>query len=1035
MTFHKHLQRLIHKHLSDASWSENAGVVKFIEAVEQTFQNYEQDKVISQRAFDLADLEYQAFNRRLTEEKNQREQGIKTLLGTLSTLEIDIGNDEPINKANLVDVAKYLEKQIKLHKQVEEELKLSRQHDLYLSTIISTIATTTGKLLTSDNIYETLNETFALIGQSIYADRVYYFENDPNTNLLNFKVEWVNFGITHQINNPALQNLPYEGIAIYLTPLLKNKPFQSLTKNIEDRATKERLEQQGIISILLLPIFVKEKFFGFIGLEDCTSERVWTQDELNIFQSFATNLANAFERDNNQSLLKQLSMVAEKTTNGIAITNLDGAVIWANQGYLRMMEISKDNLINKRPRDLFNPNDNEHFEKIEQVNAVDFTIEFQIRTWKGTQKWVRLNNTAVKNEHGKVYQQIEVLIDITIRKKAEEEIRKLLEFQNILIDGTGYAIISSSHPDGLITSFNKGAEEMLGYKAEELVGIVTPTLLHDPGEVMAKAASLSQELGFAVEPGIDVFQIKCRLGLVSSDINEWTYLHKSGTRLTVELAVTVLRDKENNITGYLGIAKDITERKMAEAKIVFQNEMLRANEEELMQNLEELHAAQESLVNSNKKLLEAKELAESANRAKSDFLANMSHEIRTPLNGVIGFSDLLLGTDLDSVQRQYMTTVNKSAHTLLDVINDILDFSKIEAGKLELVTEKVDLLTLCNQAMDVISFQAQHKHIDLMLNVGKEVPRFILADAIRLRQVLVNLMGNAIKFTESGEIELKVELAIGSQLQVPNMDDISKGQPETGKRQPQFRFSVRDTGIGIDPINQMKIFEAFSQGDSYTTKKFGGTGLGLAISNKLLALMGGQLQLRSEPGVGSTFFFEISLAALDQQTTSIVKPQVSEKSKKELDSIVISNKPIKILIAEDNAVNMTLTKIIIKKFMPAATFFEAANGKTAVEQFSLNNPDVILMDVQMPEMNGYDSAIEIRRLEKIQFDTSNSESFTMGHLRMPIIALTAGTVKGERERCLEAGMNDYLTKPIVGDSLLIIMEKWIPLTLRVDDVI
>lgn len=414
-------------------------------------------------------------------------------------------------------------------------------------------------------------------------------------------------------------------------------------------------------------------------------------------------------------------------------------------------------------------------------------------------------------------------------------------------------------------------------------------------------------------------------------------------------------------------------------------------------------------------LKKAIQLAEEASSCKSEFLANVSHEIRTPLNGVIGFTDLVLKTSLDQTQYQHLSIVNQSANTLLLIINDILDFSKARSGKLELDIEKCDIYEIACRAADIITYPVQDKKIRTLLNISPDLPRFIWADAVRLKQILINLLGNAVKFTEKGEIELKIKML------------------SADGEEAKLRFEVRDTGIGIPESKQEKIFEAFSQADCSITKRYGGTGLGLTISNKLLGLMGSRLQLKSIPAEGSCFYFDVSFRSENGArvnwekmgfTNQVVIVDESNPSTVYMDGslhragtvnpeeIDGAGQPLTILIAEDNRVNMLLIKTVLKRITPHATLIEANNGREAVVHCQSKFPDLILMDIQMPDMNGYEATTRIRAIQQ-------------ENRHIPIIAVTAGSLKSEKNRCLDAGMDDIIVKPFVEETLLAVISKWL----------
>ena len=834
-------------------------------------------------------------------------------------------------------------------------------------------------------------------------------------------------------------------------------------------------------------------------------------------------------------------------------------------------------------------------------------LELQIINAKGKEMWVRALGNA-DFENGVCKRVYGTFQDIDEKKNAELEVRRSRKLLDNVLDSASEVSIIATDTDGLITVFNKGAERLLGYSAEEMIGRQSSAIIHSQEEVLLRGKELTLEFGHPIS-GFQVFIQKPQID--GSEQREWTYIKKDGSKCEVSLVITAIRDPENQINGYLGIAIDITERKSIENALITEKARLSAfvehapaavamtdnsmnyiavsnrwledyqltgrniigtshydvfthiQQEDMDRHRRVLNGAierkEEDLIKpegiehemyiswemrpwyrfdemiggmmiftqdvtqtviQREGLKTAKLQAEQASIAKSEFLANMSHEIRTPLNGVIGFTDLVLKTKLSETQQQYLSIVNQSANALLSIINDILDFSKIEAGKLELDIEKCDLYEIGCQATDIITYQVQTRGLEMLLNISPELPRFIWADDVRLKQILINLLGNAVKFTEKGEIELKIHALL------------SEGEETI------IRFGVRDTGIGIKPDKQEKIFEAFSQEDGSTTKKYGGTGLGLTISNKLLGLMDSKLQIKSTPGAGSFFYFDLKLKTeqgdpIDWENIDLIKKvlvvddndnnrmiltqmlllkqiqtieakngfealqllakgehfdvilmdyhmpymdgletirkiresfyssheeqpivllysssddekvikaceelnvnhrlikpvkmqdiyntlsRLHKKGKdvrEELNATAVqtTTNPVTILVAEDNTVNMLLARTIIKRIAPNAVLLEAKNGIEALDHFISQRPDLILMDIQMPEMNGYEATQKIRALEE------------NGHV--PIIALTAGNVKSEKEKCLEAGMDDFVVKPVIEETIALLLNKWL----------
>jgi PAS domain S-box-containing protein len=571
--------------------------------------------------------------------------------------------------------------------------------------------------------------------------------------------------------------------------------------------------------------------------------------------------------------------------------------------------------------------------------GIPFHIEARFTTAKGRKIWVRAiaHTQEIKDRPKRL---LGTFQDITTRKKAELALENERQRLANVIDGTGLGTWEWNIPNGDLV-INERWADICGYKRGELapIGIGVWRRLVHPDDLALAEEALQSHFGGHLPMYDVVFRMRHKSG-------QWVWVRSAGRIID--------RTPEGLPLMMYGTHTDITRDKLREEAIREANSRLKAETER----------------------------AEAASRAKGDFLANMSHEIRTPLNAIIGMSELLENDPTGPDAREFLHTIRNSGDALLALINDILDFSKIEAGQLDLERVPVNLRACAEAAVNTISLAAARRSLRVVLEMDPALPPAIIGDPLRLRQILINLLNNAVKFTEEGEIELRI---------------FRSGDSQIG-------FAVRDTGIGITPEQQEKLFQSFSQADSSTTRRFGGTGLGLAISRKLVEMMGGAIRVDSGQGVGSTFHFAIPLVkANDPGEKSGKKPSGSQP-----DAQLAARIPMSILVVEDNLVNQRLVEMMLRRlgYSPAL----AANGLEALAALEKSRFDLVFMDIQMPEMDGL---LATRKICEIHPPET----------RPQIVALTANAMDGDREVCLAAGMNDYLAKPVRHEHLAGAIER------------
>ena len=628
------------------------------------------------------------------------------------------------------------------------------------------------------------------------------------------------------------------------------------------------------------------------------------------------------EQKNLIKSLNQLSIVASKINNGVVISNGKNKVIWVNDAFTKITGFNLEDTANQRLGDIISSHVSSKASVEEARNATknkqSFSVELLAKRKDNRPIWLSIFNTIILDDKGEIENLIEIIVDITDRKISEEK----LELLSLVASKTEIGV-SISDENGKVNWINDSLVNLLGYRLEELHGKrIGDTVKGDDNNlpILEEARKKAQDLvPFNIE--IKVYK-------------------KDDTEIWLSISNTPIKDEKQKTIKQIEIISDITKKKQAE----FQ-------------------------------LIEAKEQAIQLSKAKEMFLSVMSHEIRTPLNAIIGLTNILSDEEQLESQNQSIKLLKFSSDNLLALINDILDFSKIEVGKMELESKKLSINELLKDIADSLTFKIKEKSIELKYKVSSKIPALVRGDKTRLYQILINLINNAIKFTEKGFVEIVVDLI--------NIDN----------NYTFLKFQVIDTGIGIPEDKYDYIFESFTQAAANTTRKYGGSGLGLAITKRLIELYHGSIKVSSDLGKGTTFEFDLRFNNFVEKENV----KMEEKIK------IIENLKAKILVVDDNEINRLLAKRVLTKF--GLEVISANGGYEAIELLQSRDFDLVLMDVHMPDLSGYET---VKKLREVNDDYFNN---------LPIIALTASILKDDIGEISDSGMIDYQLKPFKPEEL------------------
>lgn len=774
-------------------------------------------------------------------------------------------------------------------------------------TMLLAISESTAELLNNNDFYDATSKVLAIIGKAVKVDRTYLFTVDEsNPELVSQRSEWNSGDADPQIENPELQGVPLGLFDDFLMQMQRNIPFQSIVDQLKESPLKEVLQSQDIVSILIIPVFHKGQFWGFIGYDECKYERVWDKVELSILQTLSNNMSAALERIDYNKQIENLAEFPMENPAPIIRLDKEGRVVFQN----KINQIENGSFI------LQGENKTMNLSELLQYIANDVVDRqklgyYEVKTGKNDFYSITAKD-VVKKSHINLY-----FSDITKLRKIERELRKTKTIVDQVVRNMEDVVWSVTYPDFKSLYISPSTMKLFGISAKEFYEDSKIWMENIIGEDKSIIAIIFEELQEKKFSNVE-YRVNTDMGV------KW-----------VNNKIKAIYDEKGVVYRLDGLISDITKQKQI-----------------------------------NEELKHAKEEAVKSSLAKESFIANVSHEIRTPLNAILGLANVLKEDLSSEKSNEYINNIIYSSKHLRSLIENVLDMAKISEGKITLKSISFSMEELIKTVRSIFIPLAQEKGIELSIKSCPKVKAQFLGDYVRIKQVLINVLSNSLKFTEKGSVHLAIEVI-----------------NETKKTQA-LSFIVSDTGIGMEKAFVKNIFNKFSRGKS--AEHYTGAGLGMTISYELIKIMNGKISVQSKLGTGTKVQIELPL---------LIDKKLKENKEEQKDTS--NNKPIKILHAEDNPINLLIVRSVLEKYNIILT--EVENGAKAIEELKTNEFDCILLDIQMPLIDGFKVADIARK--------------KLG-IKAPIMGISANALTSQIDKSKKYGMNEYLTKPFEAETLV-----------------